>query len=35
MVDFNNPIAIASDHAGFCLKEYLKEKTIARRVHFQ
>ena len=26
MVDFTNPIAIASDHAGYCLKEYVKEK---------
>ena len=28
MVDFYNPIAIASDHAGFCLKEYIKEKLL-------
>jgi ribose 5-phosphate isomerase B len=28
MVDFYNPIAIASDHAGYCLKEYLKEKLL-------
>jgi ribose 5-phosphate isomerase B len=29
MVDFSNPFAIASDHAGYCLKEYLKEKLQA------
>lgn len=28
MVDFYNPIAIATDHAGFCMKEYLKEKLL-------
>jgi ribose 5-phosphate isomerase B len=26
MVDFNNPIAIASDHAGYGYKEFLKER---------
>jgi len=29
MVDFNNPVAIAADHAGFCYKEFLKEKLSA------
>jgi ribose 5-phosphate isomerase B len=29
MVDFYNPIAIASDHAGYCLKEYIKEKLLS------
>jgi ribose 5-phosphate isomerase B len=28
MVDFFNPIAIASDHAGFDCKEFLKEKLV-------
>jgi ribose 5-phosphate isomerase B len=35
MVDFNNPVAIAADHAGFALKEFLKEKLSAEGFVFK
>ncbi len=35
MVDFDNPVAIAADHAGFFYKEFLKEKLSAEGFLFQ
>jgi ribose 5-phosphate isomerase B len=34
MVDFTNPIAIASDHAGYGMKEYIKDRLTPEGYEF-
>jgi ribose 5-phosphate isomerase B len=34
MVDFHNPIAIAADHAGYCMKEYIRERLSPEGYEF-